>query len=233
VLVVLLSKLVGLALFLALGGLVYWVASSPEFSASRVSIAGNRLMTAGELEAVASVSGVNLFWLRPAELGQRLRLLPPVESANVSLELPDHVLIEVKEREPVAIWLAGDTPFLVDRDGLLLAARPAARPLTMIRDVSNQALAPGSRVNVDAVRNISVLENLLAQTFGPQPRQYEYAHESGINVIQAIGPRLVIGATDDLEWKIGAIQAIVRHLEANRVSAQLIDVRFADRPYFR
>jgi hypothetical protein len=230
---VLLNKLVGLAVFVACGWLLSWAVSSPEFGASHVSVAGNRLMSAAELEAVASVEGVNLFWLQPSELSQRLRLLPPVESADVSLELPDHVLIEVKERDPAAIWLTGETPFLVDRQGLVLAARPSPRPLIAVRDLSSQSLLPGSRINAEAVRNVSTLDGLLVQTFGPQPRQYEYTHETGLSIVQAVGPRLVVGSTDDVEWKIAAIQTIVRHLEANRVAAQLIDVRFADRPYFR
>jgi hypothetical protein len=162
-----------------------------------------------------------------------LRLLPPVESANVSLQLPDQLLIEVKEREPVAIWQAGDIPFLVDRDGLVLAARPADKPLMVVRDTSGQQLGPGSRVNADAVRGAAVADGLLSRTFGSQPRQYEYSAETGLNVVQAVGPRLILGGSDQLEWKVAAIQTIVRHLEATRGSAELIDVRFNDRPYFR
>src|SRR5437016_2904089 len=82
---------------------------------------------AGGAGAAASATGLNIFWVRRSELSQRLRLLPPVESADVSLELPGHLVIQVKEREPAAICLAGGTPFLVDGDGLVLAARPPSR----------------------------------------------------------------------------------------------------------
>jgi cell division septal protein FtsQ len=233
VVTILLSKLVGLAVLLGASGLMYDLVSSPEFSVSRVSVAGNALLTAGELEATASVTGTNLFWIRRADLGQRLRLLPPVESVDVMLDLPDQLSIQVQEREPVATWLAGDVPFLVDQDGLILAARPASRPLQTIRDTSNQELVPGSRVNADAVRSVSRLDTLLAETFGPQPRQYEYAAENGLNVTQASGPRLILGSGDSLEWKVAAIQTIVRYLESTQRSAELIDVRFSERPYYR
>jgi hypothetical protein len=92
---------------------------------------------------------------------------------------------------------------------------------------------PGSRVNADAVRNVSALDTLLARTFGAQPRQYEYSPDSGLNVAQSIGPRLVLGGADDLEAKIAAVQTVVRHLEASHTVAQMIDVRFGDRPYYR
>src|SRR5919202_2098006 len=54
VLVLLLSKVLGLGVLLGSSGLLYDVASSPTFSVSRVSVEGDRLMASGELEAAAS-----------------------------------------------------------------------------------------------------------------------------------------------------------------------------------
>jgi cell division septal protein FtsQ len=233
ILLIAISKLIGLAVLFGLSGLMYDLVSSPEFSISRVTVAGNGLLTAGEVEAAASASGLNVFWVRRAELVQRLQRLPAVESAEVSVELPDHLRIRVREREPMAIWLAGDTPYLVDRDGLILAARPPGRPLMTIRDTSNQVLSPGSRVSPDAVRGVEGLDQLLNRTFGGQPRQYEYAAETGLNVTQQTGPRLIFGSGDGLETKVAVIQTIVQHLQSERKSAEVIDVRFGDRPYYR
>jgi cell division protein FtsQ len=233
ILLMLLSKLVGLAVLLSASALLYDLASSPEFTISGVSVGGNRVLAAGEIEAAASATGLNVFWVRRSELSQRLRLLPPVESADVSLELPGRLVIQVKEREPAVIWLAGDTPFLVDRDGLVLAARPPSRPLMAVQATSSEALMPGDRVNADAVRSVGRLDALLTHTFGSQQRRFEYAPETGISVVQAAGPRLILGSGDELEWKVAAIQTVARHLEATRAPAELIDVRFSDRPYYR
>ena len=231
--ITLLTKLFGLAVLLGASGLMYDVASSPELRATRVSVTGNRLLSAPEVEAAAAVTGLNLFWIRRADVDENLRLLPPVERADITVELPDHVFIQVKEREPVAIWQAGEAGFLVDRDGLLLAANPGDRPLMVVRDTSGQPLTPGSRISADAVRAVGELDTRLSQTFGAQQRQYEYSHETGLNVVQTIGPRLIIGAGDNLDWKMASIRTIVRHLESSHQSAELIDVRFGDRPYYR
>jgi cell division protein FtsQ len=233
VLLALLSKLVGLAVLWGASSLLYDVVSSPDFTIGRVSVTGNRLLTPEEVELTASASGLNVFWIRRAELGRRLQLLPPVESAWVALELPDHVLIEVKEREPVAIWLTSNTPYLVDRDGLVLAARQPSKPLLMVHDPTDQALVPGDRVNAEAVRNIASIDGLLGATFGDQQRQYEYLPSTGMNVVQSVGPRLILGGADDLDWKMAALQTIVKHLQSERTNAELIDVRFRERPYYR
>jgi len=218
---------------MAASAALYDLASSPIFQVSHVSVSGNRLLTDDEIEAVASAGGLNLFWVRRAEFRRRLRLLPPVESADISLELPDRLHVKVREREPAAIWQAGDTPFLVDHSGLVLAARPPEQPLSIIRDMTNQPLMPGSRVDADAVHSVASLDALLTRAIGPQARRYEFTAESGLNVVQPNGPRLVLGNGDDLEWKVSAIQSILRYLESSRASAQLIDARFGDRPYFR
>lgn len=233
VLLTLLGKLLGLALLLGSSYLMYDLASSPAFRISRVTAVGNRLLAAAELEAAASVSGSSLFQIRGSEVIERLRRLPPVESARVSLELPDHLLIELREREPVAIWLAGETAYLVDDNGLVLAARQPERPLMVIRDVTGQPITVGGRVNADAVKGVARIDTLLSQAFGPQQREYQYAQDTGMNVIQQVGPRLILGNGDNLEWKIEAIRSITRYLEASHTSAELIDVRFGDRPYFR
>jgi hypothetical protein len=227
------GKLLGAAILLGVLGLMYDLVSSPEFNTTRVTVAGNQLLATTELESLATANEGNAFWLRRAEIASRLRQLPPVERVEVSLTLPNQVAVRVKEREPVAIWVTGETPFLVDGEGVVLSAGPAARPLAIIRDASNPPLTPGQRVDADAVRTAARLEGLLSERFGAQERQCQYAPETGLQVIQTVGPRLIIGSGEHLAWKIASIESIVRHLEASRTSAELIDVRFGDRPYFR
>jgi cell division septal protein FtsQ len=207
--------------------------SSPDFRIERVSVAGNRLLTTSEIESAADANALNLFWVQRDELNQRLQQLPPVETAWISLELPDHLTIQVKEREPVAIWLAAATPFLVDSEGLVLSSRPSETPLLVVRDPTDSPVAPGERVQADAVRNVASLDAMLASSLGPQPRQYEFLPTTGLNVVQSKGPRLVLGSDDNLQPKITTVQLITRQLESERKTAALIDVRFREHPYYR
>jgi hypothetical protein len=227
------GKALGAAVLLGLIGLMYDLASSPAFNTTRVTVAGNQLLATAEVESLATANEGNAFWLRRVEIASRLRQLPPVERAEVALTLPNQVAVRVKEREPVAIWVTGETPFLVDREGVVLSTLAAPRPLSILRDASNPTLSPGQRVDADAVRTAAQLEGMLTERFGPQERQFQYAPDTGVQVIQAVGPRLMIGSGEHLAWKIASIESVVRHLESSRTSAELIDVRFGDRPYFR
>jgi hypothetical protein len=77
--------------------------------------------------AVATEDGANLFRLQVGPIEQRLRDLPGVAGAVVSVSLPDTLLVEVRERQAILAWAVGDARFLVDRSGVLFAAAdPAA-----------------------------------------------------------------------------------------------------------
>jgi hypothetical protein len=47
------------------------------------------------------------------------------------------------------------------------------------------------------------------------------------------GPRVIFGRGEDLDWKVTALVAVRRELERQGQRAELIDVRFKDRPYVR
>jgi cell division protein FtsQ len=200
---------------------------------TNVAVSGNSILTAQEVEAASGVGGVNILWIRQADIVSRLKLLPPVESASSSLSLPNSVSIRVSERQPVAIWVKDDVPFLVDAEGLVLAARPADRELMVIRDTSPRPVGPGSRVDAQVVRTLPGLDRMLNAAFGAQDRRYEYAQDTGLTIIPTGQPRLLFGTSDDLEWKVSAVQSIVQHLQSSRAGAELIDVRFSDRAYYR
>ena len=65
------QQIVGLAVLWGASSLLYDVVSSPDFRIGRVSVTGNRLLTSEEVELTASASGLNVFWVRRAELGRR------------------------------------------------------------------------------------------------------------------------------------------------------------------
>lgn len=232
-LLTLLGKVLGLAVLLGVSALVYDLVASPEFRVRSISVSGNQLLDVEEARTAASVDGALIFWVRRVDVEARLRSLAPVAAADVWLQLPDRVHLVLREREPVAVWQAGNTSHLVDGEGRILAVQRSELPLLTVRDGSGQPLSPGSRVSADALRAAAGLDARLSAVLGPGPRTYEYLPDTGINVMQPGLPRLIFGASDDLDWKVEAIQAVLRHLAEQRQRAQLVDVRFRDRPYYR
>jgi hypothetical protein len=73
--------------------------------------------------------GTNLFRLDTAPLEAALATLPAVASAEVSVALPDAVVVRVDERRPVLAWQVGERRYIADAGGAVFAILEAASPL--------------------------------------------------------------------------------------------------------
>jgi cell division septal protein FtsQ len=110
-----------LGMLLAAAG-IYGVAASPAFGLGPVTIRGVHLTDAAEVTVrLGLVPGTNLFALSTEPLAARLRELPTVAAADVTIRLPDTLDVDIHEREPILVWGVGERRFLVDRDGVLFA----------------------------------------------------------------------------------------------------------------
>jgi len=224
-----LTRLLAILLLLGASGLLYHVATSDEFRVASVVVAGNRLVPASQLEAAASVYGVNIFWVRQGEVRRRLQAVPAVQSVRVSAVLPNRLDIRIAERAPAAVWETPGGVYLVDERGRVLGQGEGAAHLTRIRDVSDGEARPSG----DAIAAVAGLQQLLPQMARLTPRAYEYDHDNGVSVLSDSGLRVRFGDSDDLEWKVYAMVAVTQDLQRGGKQAELIDVRFRDRPYVR
>jgi cell division septal protein FtsQ len=227
------SRMAAVFLLFAASGLLYHLATSEAFRIGQVVVGGNQLLTAQEVERAAAVSGANIFWIRQAEVGRRLQELPAVEWSRVSASLPDRLHVRIAERTPVVIWRVGNTPYLVDHEGRVLGSSPTARPLPTIRDVGTTDLRPGSTVDAEAIATADRLRSVLSRTAGTAPREFEYSAETGVTAVTDAGLRVRFGDAQDLDWKVQALGVVRRELERTSQRAELIDLRFKDRPYVR
>ena len=151
---------------LASAGALYGLALTPAFTLARTDIPELRWTTReAAASAIATPFGVNLFRLRTAPIEARLRALPGVADAHVSVSLPDTLVVEIQEREAILDWAVDDVRFLVDRTGVLFALAPAdgtAAGLPAITDsrATSARLAVGSRldpVDMDAATRLGSL----------------------------------------------------------------------------
>ena len=151
---------------LASAGALYGLALTPAFTLARTDIPELRWTTReAAASAIATPFGVNLFRLRTAPIEARLRALPGVADAHVSVSLPDTLAVEIQEREAILDWAVGDVRFLVDRTGVLFALAPAdgtAAGLPAITDsrATSARLAVGSwldPVDMDAATRLGSL----------------------------------------------------------------------------
>jgi hypothetical protein len=147
---------------------MYGVAQSPVFSYARGTVEGATFTDeAAVLAMLEEARGANLFALVTSPLEARIRELPTVRSADVSVRLPDVLAVRLRERTPILVWQVGARRYLVDTDGQLFARLPevppddaAALPVVEDRRAASVGLSVGralDRVDLDAATRLASL----------------------------------------------------------------------------
>jgi hypothetical protein len=118
---------------------------------------------------------------------------------------------------------------LVDADGYALRVGDADLPVIVVRDAPRPE--PGDRVDPEAVQIAQELAPRLS-ALGLGDAQLDYRPATGVTLVTS-SRRVAIGFADHLEAKMDAYRTIRDHLNQTQTAAELVDVRFLDRPYFR
>jgi hypothetical protein len=108
---------------LACGFALTFVTGPTAFGLSRVDVPSLTWTDAGMVRSTLALpAGANVFRLDTAPLAAALRALPAVADADVSVSLPDAVVVvRVEEREPVLAWTIDGTQFITDPEGRVFA----------------------------------------------------------------------------------------------------------------
>ncbi len=243
-----LGRLLALAVLIGAAWIVYDSASSDRFEVRSIQVRGNVLLSRADVEQAAAVRGLNVFWVDGAETAERLRQLPLVERAEISPALPDRVEIAIVERRPTAFWVSGQQSYLVDAEGVILKAvdaeaqqaracagqpcDPRLAAMPTVGDPDGPPRAPGDRVDATALVAAAWLAVQLPG-LGLQPLAFEWRPQQGLEVPTRDGWRARFDPARDLQAQVRTLALIRDHLSRSHASAQVIDVRFGNRPYYR
>jgi hypothetical protein len=148
---------------------VYGVAQATSFQYTDVAIEGATFSDeAAIVAAVESAKGANLFSLVTRPLEDKVRQIPTVRGADVSVRLPTTLVVRVRERSPILVWQIGARRYLVDSEGRVFAKlgedpAPSAADLPVIDDrrAASVDLVVGAtldRIDLDAATRLGSLK---------------------------------------------------------------------------
>lgn len=103
----------------AILGAQRWLTTSPRFAIERVELSGAELTPELAIaERLDVAAGPNLFLYDTDAATARLEASPWIRKAEISRDLPDGLVVEIEERSPAALVVAGDL-YLADETGEL------------------------------------------------------------------------------------------------------------------
>ena len=222
-----------------LGGLAFLanaaaeLASESQFFAVRgVKVRGTTYLTEEiVLGYLGDVAGASLFEVHPDEVEARLTTHPRIRAARVSRGLDRCLVVDVEEREPIALVEAG--MFIeVDAEGIALppVERAALPDLPVLTAGGGRLPAPGSKIKSPALRDALRLVAEVARTdpgFAAMISEIDL-RRSPLWRIHLVGrPQVIVAHARSLTAaKLAGMRTVLRDLDLRGRSNVEVDLRF-------
>ena len=96
------------------------ITNSPKFSIKKIIIKGNKNISKEEILKWSGIHvGKNLFKLKIKEAEKRIRMNTQIKKAKIKRRIPETLIIEIKEIEPIASLVSGTNFYQVDENGII------------------------------------------------------------------------------------------------------------------
>ena len=196
---------------------------------AEVRVAGTERLDPARVRDTADLPlGTSTLRLPLDEARERVEALPLVATAEVRRLDPLTVLIEVTEREPVAVVRRGEDAVLVDDEGVVVAA--GREPgLPVIRLTVGTLPEPGA--SIDEAPAAANAHTALSRLPGPVRSLIEAYVARGpdeLDLRLTGGTTVRFGRADQVDEKARALGAVIEDLQGREVAA--IDVRAPSHP---
>ena len=195
-----------------------------------VEVEGVGLSSETDVERVANVQGKSIFRVRARELENRLGTeLARIERASVVCQLPNRVVINLREHEGLLLWESGGQYWLVDCQGNVLGTATDLGQMILIRDLEGLAPDPQGYIIGVPWRLAQEMADAL-----PAIRSYDYTREKGLVLyVTANEWPVFLGHKGEAQTKIALMRAVVDQLAARGIDVEYIDLRNEQRPTFK
>jgi cell division protein FtsQ len=224
------GRAVSMALFLASTAALAYVLTAGSFNVLRVEVVGNSALQTQRIIELSGLRGAPIWFVDRDAAIARLTENAYIESATVSVELPDLARISLTERRPDVRWQVGGIQYLVDSGGRVLApadAPPEADVLVIIG--SGTTLQAGDRIDIDALQLARSLALRLPNEIGLTPAVLGWDYGLGVYIKTASDQTIVFGRSEEIDRKL----LILDHLlNKEATSFTYMDLRPAN-PFYQ
>ena len=231
----------GVIVFLsaALAHSYYALLDAPWFRVQEVAIIGLKHLKEDEiLNALMIPPDASLLSLKSAQLAKRLEALPWLESSSVQLSLPNRVVVEVTERDPLAVIRAEDFN-LIDTDGKVVSRASAEQKqdFLLVEGFSGRNLKEGEALPPDALKGLKALLSALEQSNHWLPLkailECRWNAETGYALYLARNNIAVQLGWDEFKQKLNHLERILGILEERQLWNLVagIDLDYENRAY--
>jgi cell division protein FtsQ len=211
-----------------LGAGVVTLTRSPFFDARSIEVRGTSHVARAEvLRIAATTPETNVFTFDTGAAEVRLERDPWIARATVTKDLPSGLLIDIRERFPVAVAESGGLLRLVADDGALL---DAALPRMAVGLPVIASIEEGLEPEPEAVRGAARAIAEMAPTLRHRIDGVSILTDGQLRVDLSSGADVAYGEAVDLPEKAMALRALIDYAAGRGASVISADVRVPSAP---
>jgi len=235
------SKSISLLLLLGALASFYLLQSQDDWFVYREDVRFHNLirMKGDDLYQTLNLEGLNIFWIEPDAIRKTLLAMPWVADAQVEVNLPADVTVNITEMTPAALWVTTVGNYWVSATG---SALPVANleqsslpdiALPQIVDSLQEARVVGTgplAIDPQVLKSAMTLMAAMPELKG----SVRYNKAIGLNFPLPDPPLWVYwGDGFDMDAKLQNLAVARDLIRKSDKPAQIVDVRLIDQPYVR
>jgi cell division protein FtsQ len=226
----LVSMFFGAMTIAALIGLYF----SPFFRVQNIEVTGASDAYRQQIADLVHSKGSSMLTVRFGGAEDRIAEMPQIKSVQIDRSWPDTVRVTVVERLPWGTWIAGSSAYVIDDEGVVLPAGYAAPEGSLvIHALASPPLSAGDRVDRDAVALTKAVVEQAPGRLALTITEVDWSEAEGLTVVTDAGYTVVIGDSENMDFKFAVWQQIESELGRDSMSGHVLDLRFGERPSFQ
>lgn len=247
----------GILILIIFGGSFYFTFFHSFFQIKAVEISGNEKVLTENLENLLHEKINQKFLFTPSrsifltsfnEIKKKiLEDFPQISQVNLRRKLPHTLALQVKEREPVAVFSQADKKFFIDKEGIIfesLDPNITNQEFTMLKKETDGELCLGEKViekkqltkilevesklknQLEVLREEDSSTSTIADTMAVE--EIIVVSEVRFDVKTSEGFKIYFNFNEDLDWQLAKLKAVLEEEvpPERRRDLEYIDVRF-------
>jgi hypothetical protein len=225
------ARLLSMPLLIVLLWLGYQMLTGVTFQVDQPEILGAAFMSEALVRSIAQVDDRPVFSIDPEGIAAQLESYPEIANAEVAVEWPNKVVIQLFERTPVIAWDDGGRKWWLSDDGVAFLEREAMPGMVVI--VADE---PVLQIQDDPLAQVidPVILRCAAELGAllPDAGILRFDLENGLVLEDARGWTVHFGSNGDMAEKVRVYIRIGEWLHAQALQPSIVSVVNPNSPYY-
>lgn len=202
------------------------------FVVREIQVVGNSEKRANDVVAMSGLTlGMNIYEVNQEKIRGNLSADLYVELVGVQIELPDTVILEIRERTPCAAVNCAGVILLIDQEGVILERTshlPQDENIIVVSGMDVGINVRGDKIESYTFGQLDAMKRLLSAVCDSSVRQIiselNVADMDNLYLVSTSGIQVLLGTEEMIEDKLVWMQAVLEKLTENGITKGVLDV---------